>query len=84
MHSKNADVFVARVYPTLNSSVLQCFERSNTAEIRNGIMFNFYKPKTATYEFPIRLQKLAGAWSFSPDSFTMTSLVFSEVSVVEG
>ena len=29
--------------PTLNgSTALQCFERGNAVEIRNGIMFDFY------------------------------------------
>ena len=36
-------VHVACMRPVLNrSSVLQCFERGNAVEIRNGIMFDFY------------------------------------------
>ena len=36
-------IYPARMSPALNgSSVLQCFERSNTVEICNGITFDFY------------------------------------------
>ena len=36
-------VYTEHMSPALNgSSVLECFERSNAIEMRNGIMFDFY------------------------------------------
>ena len=35
--------YIAGMNSALNeSTALQCFERSNTVDIRNGIMFDFY------------------------------------------
>ena len=36
-------VYTEHMSPALNgSSALECFERSNAIEMRNGIMFDFY------------------------------------------
>ena len=46
-------VYTERMSPTLNeSSALEHFECSNTIEIRNGIMFNFYPGLPDMYAKP--------------------------------
>ena len=43
-------VYTACISPALNgSSALEHYEHGNAIEIRNGIMFNFYVPGTATF-----------------------------------
>ena len=43
MHEYLISLYVARMSPAIKgSSVLHCFECSNTVEIHNGIMFDFY------------------------------------------
>ena len=60
-------VYTARMSPTLNgSSALQCFERNNVIEIRNGIMFDFYPGLPHMHILVHELVSVLESWEFVP------------------
>ena len=73
-------IYAARTSSTLNRSfALQCFKRSNTVQICNGVMLDFYPglPHMFTYVFEYTYSLLHMQAQRTPVLFSMVSAILS-------